>query len=96
MSVRDYVQEVRELGLRGQQYRAAWELRQRSGWFALRDRWRGVAMPSLGHFDVSKFVGQLPWSAPSDVATALNLSLTAVERDQLKQRADDAARGRIP
>lgn len=95
MSVRDYVQEVRELGLRGTLYRASWELRQRSGWFALRDRWRGVAVPSLGHFDVSKFVGQLPWSTPSDVATTLNLSLTAVERDQLKQRADDAARGRI-
>ncbi len=95
MSVRDYVQEVRELGLRGTLYRASWELRQRSGWFALRDRWRGVAVPSLGHFDVAEFVGQLPWSAPSDVATTLNASLTAVERDQLKQRADDAARGRI-
>ena len=95
MSVRDYVQEVRELGLRGTLYRVSWELRQRSGWFALRDRWRGVAVPSLGHFDVAAFVGQLPWSAPSDVATTLNASLTAVERDQLKQRADDAARGRI-
>lgn len=95
MSVRDYVQEVRELGLRGTLYRASWELRQRSGWFALRDRWRGVAVPSLGHFDVAEFVGQLPWSAPSDVATTLNASLTAVERDQLKQRADDAAHGRI-
>ena len=95
MSVRDYVQEVRELGLRGTLYRVSWELRQRSGWFALRDRWRGVAVPSLGHFDVAEFVGQLPWSAPSDVATTLNASLTAVERDQLKQRADDAAHGRI-
>lgn len=95
MSVRDYVQEVRELGLRGTLYRASWELRQRSGWFALRDRWRGVAVPSLGHFDAAAFVRQLPWSAPSDVATTLNASLTAIERDQLKQRADDAARGRI-
>ena len=95
MSVRDYVQEVRELGLRGTLYRVSWELRQRSGWFALRDRWRGVTVPSLDHFDVAEFVGQLPWSAPSDVATTLNASLTAVERDQLKQRADDAAHGRI-
>lgn len=88
MKLRDVVQELRELGVRGTLFRAGWELRTRSGLMAAGERtpvWRegGASFVRLPFGDA--------WSVGA-LARSVN------HEDELKSlviRADEAGRGRI-
>ncbi|MDQ3918873.1 MAG: asparagine synthase (glutamine-hydrolyzing), partial [Acidobacteriota bacterium] len=93
-TVRDALQEFRELGVRGTLFRASWELKQRSGLGELTERpapkWNGTR----GH-DAEAAFGRLPFGEPEAVVAAMRPRLAADDLAQLREVATEAAHGRI-
>lgn len=83
--IRHYVQEVRELGLRGTAFRLSWELRTR---FA-RGEAGAPASPDRLRLE------RLPFGGAGDVREILRPHLGDLERGALVARARDAVAGRI-
>jgi asparagine synthase (glutamine-hydrolysing) len=97
-TVRDAVQEFRELGVDGTIFRVSWEMKQRSGISALLERpapkWDGAAGNGHVAAATAKF-DRLPFGDPEAVATAMRARLSAVDIFRLQEVATDAAHGRI-
>lgn len=89
MTVRDAVQEVRELGLSRTLYRVGWELRLRSGLARLGETPPHEAPPARAWRD------EAPFAHPTAVARALEGRIDLAAREGLRAVADDALRGRI-
>ena len=88
-SMRDQLQELRELGPAGTAFRVAWELRLRSG-LARHD-----PTPAPDPAPAIAWRERLPWAHPTDVAAALEGSLPKTTRRDLAAVADRATRGVI-
>ena len=87
--VRDQVEELRELGLSGTAFRAAWELRLRTGLAR-----RSPALPP-DPTPSTRWRERLPWASPGPLVLAMapRVSIEAVEA--LRDHARNAARGVI-
>nr|MBK7069999.1 alginate lyase family protein [Deltaproteobacteria bacterium] len=87
--VRDQVEELRELGLSGTAFRAAWELRLRTGLAR-----RSPALPPDPESS-TRWRERLPWASPGPLVLAMapRVSIEAVEA--LRGHARNAARGVI-
>ena len=88
-SMRDQLQELRELGPAGTAFRVAWELRLRSGLARHDPKPDPDLDPSIAWRE------RLPWAHPTDVAAALEGSLPRTARRDLGAVADRATRGVI-
>lgn len=87
--VRDQLQELRELGLAGTAFRAAWELRLRTGLA------RRGAPPAPDPAPSIAWRERLPWAPPDLVTRAVGPRLSVEALDTLRERARRAARGVI-
>ncbi len=85
--LRHQLQEVRELGAAGTAFRAAWELRLRSGLARRGDHVVVDPEPSVA------WLQRLPWASPADVATTVRPRLSDEALATLRERADRATRG---
>ncbi len=96
-TVRDAVQEFRELGVGGTIFRASWELKQRSGVGELMDhpamKWEGAGNGHLASA-TAKF-DRMPFGDPRAVADAMSDRLTAADILRLRETAIGATHGRI-
>lgn len=85
--VRDQLQEVRELGLGGTAFRAAWELRLRTGLARRAPPMPPDPAPSVAWRE------RLPWAPAGAVADAVRPRVPVEALDTLRLRARHAARG---
>lgn len=90
--LRDLIQEVRELGVRGTAFRVGWELWQRTGVAA---RW--ASAPPVVPTDISRgpWTSRLPFAEPVAVADVMADRIAPSARAALSKLAADATRGRI-
>ena len=86
---RDQLQELRELGLAGTAFRAAWELRLRTGLARL-----GAPLPA-DPAPSTAWAERLPWGSPDLVTRAMRPRLSIEHLDTLRERARKATRGVI-
>ena len=84
--IRDYIQEVAELGAMGTAFRAAWEVRSRLGWL-------DDGAPPSG--PVTLAAERLPFSEGAAVRALLEPHVSDNAREALRQRANEACGGRV-
>jgi hypothetical protein len=93
--LRDAIQEVRQLGIRGSVFRAGWEFRARLG---LTGRLTGgpprSGTPSSNEL-TKDWPTLLPYADPSAVAEAMRPRIPAKHLDQLRRDASDAVEGNV-
>ena len=90
------LRELSELGPRGSLFRIGWELRRRSGYFALRERLHGPTKcpPNAGRV-LSRSLTTLPLSRADAVAQRYPHWLTSAAQQSLFKHAQAAERGEI-
>lgn len=89
-TLRNHVQELRELGPAGTAFRLAWEIQTRSGLLALLDR-----TPAQTEKPHPAYLDRLPFATPQAVRACLSQLIPQQATDRLAQVARDAGQGRI-
>ena len=91
-TLRNHVQELRELGPGGTAFRIVWELQTRSGLLATLDRVRRAERPAKAS---PAYLGRLPFAAPQAVRAATSHLISDQAKERLTSLAHDASQGRI-
>jgi|GEM_PF-18276 len=93
-TVRNAIEEARDLGLGRTLYRAQWELKRRSGWIE-RTEQPPPALPEATAQQAAEILRRaLPFDAPS-VVDAVRDRIPVENLTELVESADDATKGRI-
>jgi asparagine synthase (glutamine-hydrolysing) len=91
MTIKDYLQEIKELGIQGTLFRIRWELKLRSGLMGKLEN----NLPKIPNINHTNWIENIPFNPPNEVNKLLSSHIPKENLAYLLETAQDAIKGKI-